>query len=120
MSKKQERIQKLVCIHKVLTHPMSGASKKAEKIAYWKPTMEATIDILEDILKSEGVSFVNANDKVGSQPMTKHRGKAKRAKTHVQTKRSPSNYQKVVEKAHGYATRRNNRNFYFKCKCRGE
>lgn len=55
MSKKKERIQKLIKIHSRLNTPVKGASEKAEYSTYRKDCMIDTMKIIEGLLADDGI-----------------------------------------------------------------
>ena len=55
MSKKKERIQKLIKLHTRLNSPVKGASTKAEYVTYDKALILDTIEQITELLKEDGV-----------------------------------------------------------------
>ena len=66
MSKKQERIQKLIKINNSLNSPIKGAGKNANVCTYNKGMILNIMSELELLLKLDGVLAIDANAKVGS------------------------------------------------------
>lgn len=55
MSKKQERINKLIAINNAINSPLTGAGKNAERCSYRKETVIAIMKELEAVLALDGV-----------------------------------------------------------------
>lgn len=55
MSKKQERIKRLIKVHTRLNTPLRGASEKAKYSTYDRDVMIDTMRIIEELLKEDGV-----------------------------------------------------------------
>ncbi len=55
MSKKKERIQKLIKIHSRLNTPVKGASDKAEYSTYRKDCMIDSMKLIEQLLADDGI-----------------------------------------------------------------
>ena len=55
MSKKQQRINKLISIYNAVNSPVKGASSKAQQCTYSKEKVEAVLSAIKDILELDGV-----------------------------------------------------------------
>lgn len=55
MSKKQERISKLVAINNAINSPLTGAGANAKQCSYRKETMVEVMKELKEILALDGV-----------------------------------------------------------------
>lgn len=55
MSKKKERIQKLIKIHSRLNTPIKGATDKASQVTYNKDLIVDTMEVVEQLLREDGV-----------------------------------------------------------------
>lgn len=59
MSKKKERVQKLVKIYSRLNTPIKGASEKASQITYNRELIIDTMHIIQELLGDDGVFPMN-------------------------------------------------------------
>ena len=55
MSKKQERINRLIAINNTINSPLTGAGANAQQCSYRKETILKVMDEIEKILKLDGV-----------------------------------------------------------------
>ncbi len=65
MSKKNERVQKLIKINNTLNEPASGLDRESEYCTYSKETILLIMVEVESLLKLDGVFAMDANSKVG-------------------------------------------------------
>ena len=63
MSKKQDRINKLVSLNRALNSPIKGAGANATQCTYNKELVLSMMNVVEEVLALDGVFPMNANEK---------------------------------------------------------